>query len=144
MHAHVQRLVSVVKMTTVFEGCTTEEQRSVLRFFLWAKGRTAKDIHKKMFPVYGGKCFLHKAVHNWVWKRGKHSLMTKSSNGGAEMAETTVKRLLCCRFQCNGKAMGQVHQCWCRICQEINVFSRFEYHVSCFTSICDLFTNSPS
>jgi hypothetical protein len=25
--------------------------------------------------------------------------------------------------------MGQVYQCWCRICQEINVFSRFEYHM---------------
>jgi hypothetical protein len=25
-----------------------------------------------MFPVYGGKCLSHKAVHNWVKKRGKH------------------------------------------------------------------------
>jgi hypothetical protein len=25
--------------------------------------------------------------------------------------------------------MGQVYQCWWRICQEINVFSRFEYHM---------------
>jgi hypothetical protein len=25
-----------------------------------------------MFPVYGGKCFSRKAVHNWVEKRGKH------------------------------------------------------------------------
>jgi hypothetical protein len=24
--------------------------------------------------------------------------------------------------------MGQVYQCWWRICREINVFSRFEYH----------------
>jgi hypothetical protein len=24
--------------------------------------------------------------------------------------------------------MGQVYQCWWRICWEINVFSRFEYH----------------
>jgi hypothetical protein len=35
-HAHVQRLVSVAEMATVLEECTTEEQRSVLRF-LWAK-----------------------------------------------------------------------------------------------------------
>jgi hypothetical protein len=27
-----------------------------------------KDIEKEMFPVYGGKCFLHKLVHNWVEK----------------------------------------------------------------------------
>jgi hypothetical protein len=25
--------------------------------------------------------------------------------------------------------MGQVYQCWWRICREINVFSRFEYHL---------------
>jgi hypothetical protein len=37
---------------------------------LWAKGPSAKDIHKEMFPVYGGKCLLRKAVHNWVEKRG--------------------------------------------------------------------------
>jgi hypothetical protein len=37
-------------------------------FFLWAKGLNAKDIHKENFPVCGGKCLLHKAVHNWVEK----------------------------------------------------------------------------
>jgi hypothetical protein len=35
---------------------------------LWAKGLNAKDIHKEMFPVYGGKCLSRKAVHNWVEK----------------------------------------------------------------------------
>jgi transposase len=47
--------------------CTTEDQNSVVRF-LWAKGLDAKDIHKEMFPVYGGKCLSHKVVHNWVEK----------------------------------------------------------------------------
>jgi hypothetical protein len=32
-HAHVQRLVSVVKMSTVLKEYITEEQRSVVRFF---------------------------------------------------------------------------------------------------------------
>jgi hypothetical protein len=36
--------------------------------FLWAKGLNLKDIHKEMFPVYGGKCLSRKAVHNWVEK----------------------------------------------------------------------------
>jgi hypothetical protein len=31
-HARVQRLVSVTITATVLEGCTTEEQRSVVRF----------------------------------------------------------------------------------------------------------------
>jgi hypothetical protein len=33
-----------------------------MRFFLWAKGLSAKDINKEMFPVYGGKCLSRKAV----------------------------------------------------------------------------------
>jgi transposase len=67
MHAHVQRLVSAVKMATVLEEYTTEDQRSVVRF-LWAKLFKAKDIHKEIFPVYGGKCLSRKAVQNWVEK----------------------------------------------------------------------------
>jgi hypothetical protein len=46
-------------MATVLEECTIEEQRSVMRF-LWAKGLNAKDIHKEMFSVYGGKCLSRK------------------------------------------------------------------------------------
>jgi hypothetical protein len=45
------------------------------------------------------------------------------------VAETTVRRLLCCRFLGTGKAMGELYQCWWRICREINVFSRFEHHI---------------
>jgi hypothetical protein len=41
-------------MATVLEECTAEQQQSVVRS-LWAKGLSAKDIHKEMFPVYGGK-----------------------------------------------------------------------------------------
>jgi hypothetical protein len=35
---------------------------------LWAKGLNAQNIHKEMFPVYGGKCLSRKAVHNCVQK----------------------------------------------------------------------------
>jgi hypothetical protein len=35
---------------------------------------------------------------------------------GAEVAETTVKRLPCCGFRRTGEAMGQVYQWWWRIC----------------------------
>jgi hypothetical protein len=60
VRAHVQRLVSVVKMVIVLEESTTKEQNSVVHF-LWAKGLNAKDIHKEIFPVYNGKCLLHVA-----------------------------------------------------------------------------------
>jgi hypothetical protein len=36
--------------------------------FLCAKGLIAMDIHKEIFPVYGGKCLSRKNVHNWVEK----------------------------------------------------------------------------
>jgi hypothetical protein len=44
--------------------------------FQWAEGRNAEDIHKEIFPAYGGKCLSRKAVHNWV---ANVSLMTKRS-----------------------------------------------------------------
>jgi hypothetical protein len=61
--------------------------------FLWAKGLSEKDINKEMFPVYGGKCLSLNAVHNWM---ANVSLMMKRLTGGAEVAETTVRGLLCC------------------------------------------------
>jgi hypothetical protein len=48
-------------MTTVLEECTTEQQHSVVRFSL-AKGLNAKDIHKEMFPISGGKCLSRKSI----------------------------------------------------------------------------------
>jgi hypothetical protein len=53
---------------------TTKEQPSVVRFLLWTEGLDAKDIHKEIFHVYGGKSLSRKAVHNLV---AKVSLMKK-------------------------------------------------------------------
>jgi hypothetical protein len=50
VHAHVRRLVSVVKMATVLEECTTEEQRSVMLFLCAQKG--------SMGRIFVNKCFL--------------------------------------------------------------------------------------
>jgi hypothetical protein len=47
-HALVQRLVSVVKLSTVLQDSTTEEQSSLVRFFLWAKGLNGKAIRKNV------------------------------------------------------------------------------------------------
>jgi hypothetical protein len=58
-------------MATVLEEYITEEQRSVVRFFLWAKKLNAKDSHKEMFPLYGGKFLSRKAVQNRGKKSGK-------------------------------------------------------------------------
>jgi hypothetical protein len=85
-----------------------EEQHPVVSF-LWAKGLSAKDIHKEMFPVYVGKRLSCKVVppswqtFHW-WQRGW--------NTGVKVAETTVEGLLCCGFWHTGKVIGQVYQCW--------------------------------
>jgi hypothetical protein len=116
-------------MPTVLEVYTTRQQRYVV-FILWAKGLNAKDIQKEMFPVNGVKCLSRKAVHHWVEKFSQgRSKVADEARSGAEVAETTVKRLLCCGFRSTGKAMGQVYQCWWMICRERNGFSRFEYHM---------------
>jgi hypothetical protein len=47
------------------------QKAAILCVLLWAKGLNAKDIDKKMIPVYGGKCLSCKAFHTWVEKRGK-------------------------------------------------------------------------
>jgi hypothetical protein len=115
-------------MGTVFEQYPIEEQCSVVRF-LWAKALNEKNIHKEMFPVYGGKCLSRKAVHNCVKKfsRGR-SKIADDTLTVADVVETAAKRLLCCGFRRTSKAMGQVYQCW-RICRGIHVFSMFEYHM---------------
>jgi hypothetical protein len=87
-------------VATVLEECNAEEQRSLVRF-LWAKGLNAKDIHKEIFPVYVEKCLSRKAVQIWV---ENISLMMRKLKRGAEMIETTVKRLLCCGVRRTGKA----------------------------------------
>jgi hypothetical protein len=74
---------------------------------LWVKGLNTKDIHKEIFPFYGGKCLSRKEVHNWLEKfsQGRYKV-ADDVRPGAEVAETTVKILLCCWFRRTGKAIG--------------------------------------
>jgi hypothetical protein len=88
--------------------------------------RTEKDIHKEMFHVYGGKCVTRFTTgsRNSLQDVRKSQMMKRRCGSGWD------KRLLRCGFRRTGKAMGQVYQCWWRICREINVFSsRFEYRM---------------
>jgi hypothetical protein len=52
VHKHVERLVSVVKIATAFEVCTTEEQCSVVFFFCVCR---QNDLTERIFIK---KCFL--------------------------------------------------------------------------------------
>jgi hypothetical protein len=76
-------------------------------------------INKCFLFTVGSVCRVKRFTTEWKtfrwWRR--------DSNGDAEVAQTTVKRLLCCGFLRTGKAMWQVYQCWWRICREINIFN---------------------
>jgi hypothetical protein len=67
-----------------------------------------------------------KAAQNWVEKFSQgRSKVADDARPSVEVAETTVKILLCCGFRRTGKAMIQVYQCWWRLCREINVYHMF-------------------
>jgi hypothetical protein len=105
-----------------------------------------KDSMQRIFIK---KCYLlteesTSSVNRFIIGWQKFRWWRRGWIGGAEVAETTAKRLLRCGFRRTSKAMGQVYQCYWRICREINAFSRFEYHVILFICICDLFTDFSS
>jgi hypothetical protein len=81
-------------------------------FFGGAKVLNEKDIRREMFPVYDGKCVSRKAVHNWIeqFSQGRWKV-SDDVRPGAEVAETTVKKLFC-GIRRTDKATGQVYQCW--------------------------------
>jgi hypothetical protein len=75
-HAHVQILVSVVKMAAVSEECTTQEQRSVVRF-LWAKNSMYRIFINKCFLFKLGSVYLVKRFTGWSRNVANVWLMTK-------------------------------------------------------------------
>jgi hypothetical protein len=117
----------------------------LLHVLLWAKGFNANYIFKEIFPVYGLKRLSREGVHNWFQKfsQGRPKIADDARSGG-EVAETTARILLCCWPWRAGKAVGQVYQCWWRICREMNVFFQVRSHILRFIAICDLFTDYPS
>jgi hypothetical protein len=54
--------------------------------------------------------------------------LQRGSNGGAEVAETAVKKFLCCGFRRTGKAMGQV-PILVEDMSSNKFFPQFEYHM---------------
>jgi hypothetical protein len=108
-------------MAAMLDDYTAEEQNSVVRFFC--------GQNDSMERIFTKKCFLFKVGRVCRVKRftpgSRNSLkdFRKSQMMPvAEVAETTVKKLLRLGIRRTGKAMGQVYQCWWRICREINVF----------------------
>jgi hypothetical protein len=64
VHAHVQRLVSVVKIAAVLEEYTTEEQCSVV-CFMGKKDSMQRILIKKYFLFTVGRVFRAKGCTSW-------------------------------------------------------------------------------
>jgi hypothetical protein len=109
------------------------------------KGHNAKDIHKEMFPVYGGKCLSRKVVHSWVEKHGKCFTDDKE-------VETEVRKWLrqqskdfcAVGFDALVKRWGKCINIDGGYVEKQMFFQVRTAHVLRFISICDLFTDSPS
>jgi hypothetical protein len=121
--------------------CTNEELRYVVRFFCGQKDSMQRIFIKKCFLFTVGSVF-HVKRFTTGWQTFRR---WRGWNGGAEVAETTVRRLLCCQFRRTGKAIGHVYQWWWRTCREKKcLFQVRILHILRFTSICDLFSDCPS
>lgn len=48
--------------------CLLEKQRARVRFFLWLKGLSVKNIPQDMRPVHGEKGLSRQEVNNWAAK----------------------------------------------------------------------------
>jgi hypothetical protein len=108
--------------------------------FLWAKGLSVIYIHKEVFSVYCGKCLTRKPVHNWVTN------VFLWWNGSAEVAETTLRRLVCCGFRRIIKRRDKSFNVAGWYVEKWMLF-HFQVRISNvlrFISVCDLFTGSPS
>jgi hypothetical protein len=130
-------------MATVLE-CTIEEKRSVVRF-LYAKGLNVEDVHKEIFPVYGGKCLSRKAVHNWVE-------IFSQRFADDEEVETEVREWLrrqskdfyIAGFNALVKPWDKCINVAGRYVEKRFLFQVRISHILRFISISDLFTDTPS
>jgi hypothetical protein len=140
-HAHIQRLVLVVKMATMLEAYNTEEQRSVVRIS-WQKDLMQRISIKKCFLFRVGSVCRAKPFRagsrNSLMDLRKSQMMKRScvSDWG------NCQKILCCGFLRVGKEMKQVYRWW-KICREVIFFFQFRIsHILRFIFICDLFTDS--
>jgi hypothetical protein len=118
-------------MATELEKCITEEQRSIV-CFCRQKGSIESTFIKKLFLfAVGSSCHVRGSQLDPL-----RNLLGSKRFADDEEVETEVRKWLrqqsrdfyAAGFRRTGKAMGQVYQCWWRICREINVFPKFEYH----------------
>jgi hypothetical protein len=144
-HAHVQKLVSVNKMATLLQGCTTEEQRSVVRLFV-GKISLQRIFIKKRFLFTAGRVSRVKRFttgsRNFLKDVRKSQMMPDQVR---KWLRQWSKDFLFCGFRSTGKRWDK-----CIIVGGIFVEKQMFFplvrisHILRFRSICDLLTDAPS
>jgi hypothetical protein len=89
-----------------------------------------------MFPVYGGKCFLPKAVHNWVEK-----ISRTFESGRDNSQKTSMLRFSTQHWQSDGTSVSMLVE---HMPRNKCIFQVRISHVLRFKTIFDLFNDSPS
>jgi hypothetical protein len=86
--AHTQRLVSVVKLVTVYEECASEEQRSVMRFY------RQKDLMQRIFiKIYFLFTMRNVCCHVKRFEKFSHGRpnVADDARPGAEVGDNSQK-----------------------------------------------------
>jgi hypothetical protein len=112
-------------MATVLEVCTTEKRSFVVRLCGQKDSMQSMFMKKCLLYTVGSVRRLKRFTIGWQIFVDDEAVETKVR----KWLRRRSKKLLCCWFRRTGKAMGQVYQCWWRICRDINIFFRFEYHI---------------
>ena len=68
--------------------CTREEQRALARF-LWLKGSSGAEIHKKLIAQYRDNALSERKIHEWIekFKSGRRSV--KNAEGAGRPSTST-------------------------------------------------------
>jgi hypothetical protein len=95
---------SVLKLATVLEECITEEQRSLVRVCGQKDSMQRIFINKCFQFTMGSVCRIKRCKTGWQMFRWWRRVW----NGGAELAETPVKRYVCGGFRRDGTSMSML------------------------------------
>ena len=103
-------------MAAPLSTCTAEEQRSVIRFFLWSEGVKPSEIYRRMKVQYGDSYLSQGRVYEWVerFQNRRQNVSDEHRSGRpVSVASETVKQQV--ELFCRGhpQACGQVDQVCC-------------------------------